>query len=158
VELLARRTVRFAVPAALLVAVGCGGDEEPPTATAPSAPEPPPDSAAATPTATASPEAPEEQEGGVGDEEAARVPLDFTIDGEGITPPRMRVPAFLALELVVRNDTPRAQRVTLEDTVLEVAAGETGRVRRAGMRPGRYPVVAGVAGRAVLLVGADPGP
>jgi hypothetical protein len=158
---------RCAVLAALLLA-GCGGDEEraappppaptPPTATAPSAPEPPPDSAAPTPEATSTPREPEKQEGGAGDEEAARVPLDFTIDGEGITPPRVEVPAFLALELAVRNDTPRAQRVTLGDTVVRVPAGGRRSVRRGGLRPGRYAVDAGAAGRATLVVGAEPGP
>ena len=59
------------------------------------------------PTATEQP-APEEQEGGAGDEEAARVPARFTVGADGIDPPQVAVPAFLAIELIVDNELDRA--------------------------------------------------
>jgi hypothetical protein len=154
---------------------GCGGDEEPaetpapaptaeatPTATAEATPTPTPTpSPAETPagTATPAPESPEDQPGGAGDEEAIRVPVRFTVDGEGITPPQVAVPAFLALELIVANDLPEPVTVRLEGAEpLTVGPGQTGRVRLEGRRPGTYAVDAGAAGTAELVTGVEPGP
>ena len=109
----------------LLVAaafVGCGDDETV------SAPSPTPEATAVatetptptpTPTETPSPTAteqpaPEEQEGGAGDEEAARVPARFTVGPDGIDPPQVSVPAFLAIELIVDNKLDRPIIVRLE--------------------------------------------
>ena len=146
---------------------GCGDDE--PTAT--SSPTPAPTAAATeratptiTPTETPSPTAteqpaPEEQEGGAGDEEEARVPVRFTVRDDGIEPPEVGVPGFLALELIIRNDTSRPIVARLEATEpLTVNPGETTRARLDGRRPGRYPIDFGAAGEAVLVTGVDPGP
>jgi hypothetical protein len=146
---------------------GCGDDE--PTAT--SSPTPAPTAAATeratpttTPTETPSPTAteqpgPEEQEGGAGDEEEARVPVRFTVGYDGIEPPEVGVPGFLALELIIRNDTSRPIVARLEATEpLTVNPGETTRARLEGRRPGRYPIDFGAAGEAVLVTGVDPGP
>jgi hypothetical protein len=145
--------------ALLLVAVlgaGCGDGDEPAATPAPAA------TATATPAPTATPEPsepPEEQEGGAGDEEGIRVPVRFTVDGEGITPPQVSVPAFLSLELTVVNDLPEPVTIRLEGAEpLTVAPGETGRRRLDGRRPGTYAVDAGPAGRARLVTGAEPGP
>jgi hypothetical protein len=128
----------------------------PPTASAPSAPEPPLDIPAETPTPTTESTSPEDEEGGGGDEEAARIRINLTIDGEGITPPTVTVAPFLALELVVRNDTLRRQRVRFRGRGLSVAAGKRGRLRAPGVRPGGYEIDAGVAGK-VRLVAAPQG-
>jgi hypothetical protein len=146
---------------------GCGDDE--PTAT--SSPTPAPTAAATeratpttTPTETPSPTAteqpgPEEQEGGAGDEEEVRVPVRFTVGDDGIEPPEIGVPGFLALELIIRNDTSRPIVARLEDTEpLTVNPGETTRARLEGRRPGRYPIDFGAAGDAVLVTGVEPGP
>ena len=145
---------------------GCGDDE--PTATS-STPAP---TAAATeratptttpaetpsPTATEQP-GPEEQEGGAGDEEEARVPVRFTVRDDGVEPPEVGVPGFLALELIIRNDTSQPVVARLEATEpLTVNPGETTRARLEGRRPGRYPIDFGAAGEAVLVTGVDPGP
>ena len=146
---------------------GCGDDE--PTAT--SSPTPAPTAAATeratpttTPTETPSPTAteqpgPEEQEGGAGDEEEARVPVRFTVRDDGVEPQEVGVPGFLALELIIRNDTSRPVVARLEATEpLTVNPGETTRARLEGRRPGRYPIDFGAAGEAVLVTGVDPGP
>jgi hypothetical protein len=146
---------------------GCGDDE--PTAT--SSPTPAPTAAATeratpttTPTETPSPTAteqpgPEEQEGGAGDEEEARVPVRFTVGDDGVEPPEVGVPGFLALELIIRNDTSQPIVARLEATEpLAVNPGETTRARIEGRRPGRYPIDFGAAGEAVLVTGVDPGP
>jgi hypothetical protein len=148
---------------------GCGGDEQ---TTAAPAPTPTPPAAAteaptATPTATPSPTAtdaptpanPEDQPGGAGDEQEARVPIELTLTSGGITPPQVSVPGFLALELIVHNKLPAEVVVRLEGaTPITVAPGETARARLEGRRPGRYPIDAGGAGKAVLITGVDPGP
>jgi hypothetical protein len=146
---------------------GCGDDE--PTAT--SSPTPAPTAAATeratpttTPTETPSPTAteqpgPEEQEGGAGDEEEARVPVRFTVRDDGIEPPEVRVPGFLALELIVANATSQPVTARLEGAEpLTAGPGETARMRLEGRRPGRYPIDFGAAGRAVLVTGVEPGP
>jgi len=145
--------LRALLAAALLAAAallsGCGGDEETSSSSSP----------APTPTETPALESPEDQPGGAGDEEAIRVPVQFTVDGEGITPPQVAVPAFLALELSVSNDLPEPVTVRLEGAEpLTVAPGETGRMLLEGRRPGSYRVDAGAAGEAILVTGAEPGP
>jgi len=162
--------VRRAAALGLVTAVlaGCGGDAEPvssptirdespslgpsstptpPSATAPSAPAPPPDA-----TATATPGA-ENQEGGAGDEEAARTAVRVVVDGEGVTPPQVEAPAFLALRMTVRNDLPR--RITVAVRGAHEAVRVPARAERSfdvpGLQPGEYPVDAGPAGRGTLV-------
>jgi hypothetical protein len=152
---------------AVALALGaCGGDDDDggraettatATATATETAAPPTATPTSTPTAS-----PEEQEGGAGDEAAARVPVNFSIDGEGITPPEVRVPAFLGLELIVRNHTPRDQSVAVEGSKepdpLTITSSQTGRKRLTGLRAGTYRVDAGQSGEAMLVVGGEPGP
>jgi Cupredoxin-like domain len=108
----------------------------PPTATAPSAPAPP-----------------EDAQGGAGDEAAARTRITVVVDAEGITPPRLDVPAFLAVRITVRNDLPGAITVAVRGAHRSVRV--PARARRAvdvdGLQPGEYPVDAGVAGRTTLV-------
>lgn len=126
----------------------------PPTATAPSAPAPPPDGG------VLRGHSGEDQEGGAGDEEAVRVPVDLVLDGEGLTPPTVSVPAFLALSVRVRNDLPRTVRIRIARTgvAFRVRARSARTRRMSGLRRGTYTVDAGAAGRAELRVGTEPGP
>jgi hypothetical protein len=113
--------------------------------------------ATGTATASASP-SPEDQEGGAGDEEPARVPLEFTLSDSGLTPATISVPAFLGLELIVHNRTSSPAHVELEGSgSLDVPAGDTARARFEGRKKGTYSVDAGSA-HAQLIVGVEPGP
>ena len=162
--MLRRASLVLFVVAAL---AGCGDDDAAPAASpAPEASavateEP---AATATPTASATPTAteqpaPEEQEGGAGDEEAARVPVQFTVSADGVQPPEVGIPAFLAIELVVRNDTDAPVTARLDGVEpLSANPGETVRAEIDGRRPGRYPVRFGEAGDALLVTGVEPGP
>lgn len=113
----------------------------PPIATAPSAPSPPPDADG------------EGGEGGAGDEEGARSPVRVVVDGEGITPPRTEVPAFLAVRVTVRNDLPRTVTVALRGghSGRRIAAGAESAFDVAGLQPGEYVLDAGEAGRATVV-------
>jgi len=157
-----------AVLAVAAVLAGCGEDEPTtagssptpaPTAAATETPTPTPEPAdTPTPTATEQP-APEEQEGGAGDEEEARVPMRFTVRDGGVDPPRVSVPGFLALELVIENETAEPVVARLEGAEpLTANPGETTRMRLDGRRPGRYAIDFGAAGRAMLVTGVEPGP
>ena len=167
---MSRAAALIAAPLACLGLAACGGEDEPastptirsespslasptpaatptapstpPTATAPSAPTAPPDATG-----------PEAGEGGGGDEEAARTPVRVMIDGEGITPPRTEVPAFLALRITVRNDLPRAVTMALRGGHQgeEIPAGDEASFDVGGLQPGEYPLDAGAAGRATVV-------
>ncbi len=120
-----------------------GATSTPPEASAPSAPSPPADATG--------PET--EDEGGAGDESAARTPVRVVIDGEGITPPRVEVPAFLGVRVTVRNVLPRSVRVSLADGDgrRTVPAGRSASFTASGLQPGEHVLSAGVAGRAVVV-------
>jgi hypothetical protein len=155
-----RHIAILAVWAGVSFLAGCGSGDEP-VATATATP-----GATATATASAAPTAtitptpsPEEQEGGAGDEQPARVPLEFTLTDGGLRPATISVPAFLGLELIVHNQTARPQRVTLEGSgELDVPANDTARIRFEGRRAGTYRVDAVGAGHARVVVGVQPGP
>lgn len=173
----------LATLAATLLVAGCGADDEPapvrtenddspslasptptpspkpsatpPTATAPSAPAPPPDAG------VAEGHGAEDQEGGAGDEEAARTPVDLVVRGEEPMPRRVEVPAFLAIELRVRNDASGTigVRVPGTDVAFRVPAGETRGGELEGLRPGRkYAVDIGTGIDTVIVAVAEPGP
>jgi hypothetical protein len=165
--------VRLAVIAVIVVAAlaGCGGDDE---QTSSATPAPPPSasptetpSATATdtptPTATTQPSptatSPEDQPGGAGDEEAIRVPAEFTVRAGGISPQQVSVPAFLTIELTVHNETSKPVVVRLQGAnPMTVGAGETGRAEIEGRKKGQYVVDMGDAGQALLVTGVEPGP
>ena len=161
--------MRRFLPVLLVAAAfaGCGDDETvsapspTPEATAVQTETPTPTPTAtetATPTATEQP-APEEQEGGAGDEAEIRVPARFTVGPEGIDPPQVSVPAFLAIELIVDNMLDRPIVVRLEGAEpITVDAGEVAQARLDGRRKGRYVVNFLSVGQALLVTGAEPGP
>jgi hypothetical protein len=144
-----------APPAATATATGT---PTPPAASAPSAPTPPPDA----PSPTATPGG-EDQPGGAGDESEARVPVAVTVGSDGsVSPKTVSVPAFLALELRVRNRTGGPITVTWNASEpsgsFQVGAGKVGARRVAGVRQGSYPLAVQGAGTATVVSGAEPGP
>ena len=134
----------LAALAACLLAAGCGGSDE---------------ERAATPTATATPDRPEAQPGGAGDEQPIRQPVALTVGDDGITPKLVKVSAFLGVELVIRNGTSREQVVTVlrarPRRAVSIGAGETGRLRLDGLGRGRYTIEGYAAGRATLVSSLD---
>jgi hypothetical protein len=151
----------------LAVVAGCGDDtvwvEPTPEATAVVTATPTPSPTATetpSPTPTEQPlPSPEEQEGGAGDEEEARVPARFVVSADGVEPPQISIPAFLAIELIVVNRHPEEIVARLQGAEpLPVASGETRSLRIDGRRPGRYPISFGPAGDALLVTGAEVGP
>jgi hypothetical protein len=158
----------LAVLAVAGLLAGCGDDDPAPTSEATPAPTAAAETPTPTPTATATetptPTAteqpsPEEQEGGAGDEEEARVPVRYVVSDDGVEPPQVSVPGFLALELIVVNRTSAPVEARLEGAEpLTADPGETARERIDGRRPGRYVVDFGAAGEAALVTGAEVGP
>ena len=166
---------RLAICAAVCAALaGCGngGDEEEgravgmgpdrtqsggtspttPGAT-PSVPEP---TTPAAPTTTGQPRT---DEGG--DEEPIRIPATFTLRAGRLRPATVSVPAFLAIEVSVRNLDRVTRVVTVRaDRPYRLTVGPRGRVARLvpGQRPGNYPVIVAGGGRAILHSGGEPGP
>jgi hypothetical protein len=174
-------SIRVALSALVLALSACGGDapsssapsstategptatETPPTATAPSAQDPPPDAPTPTPTSTPTAAAGEDQPGGGGDEAEARVPVAVTVGSDGtISPGTVSVPAFLALELQVRNRTASALRVSWDASepkgAFTVGVGKVGTRRVAGLKRGTYFLSIDGAGTAAVMAGAEPGP
>ena len=162
--------MRLLLPILLVVAAlaGCGDDDQDQTAaptttfsstatataapTATATPTP-------TPTPTATPTPAEDQPGGAGDEEEARVPVRYRVTPKGISPRQVSVPAFLALELIVDSYLAEPFVVRLDGAPpLEVGAGRTARMDLEGRRPGTYRIEFGDAGQALLVTGAEPGP
>jgi hypothetical protein len=146
-----------------------------PTPAAPAATTPAPTATATTPTATTgvpkgggapdtggTPADSEQQPGGAGDEEGARVPAAFTLSGGAISPARITVPAFLAVEVALTAKD-GAQQVTISAPgggTVDVASGATARRSLAGLKPGDYTVATAGGAKATLHVvsGGAPGP
>jgi hypothetical protein len=127
--------------------------QENPTASVPRAPEPPPDSASP---------GPEQQEGGAGDEEPARIRVVLNLGPRGVRPPTVHVPPFFKVELRVRNRTEDAASVIVQQAeghnAVSVARGGNATLRLEGLKPGRYKVDAGIAGEATIVAGDEAGP
>jgi hypothetical protein len=103
----------------------------------------------------------ESQPGGAGDEEPARTPAAFRVGAAAITPRKVTVAAFLAVDVALTAQG-QSRTIVLDAPgggTFQVAAGGTRHVRLAGLKPGDYPLTSGGA-RATLHVvsGGAPGP
>jgi hypothetical protein len=138
---------RAAMLAACVLAAGCGGAQEHAASTRTATP-------AASPT-----NGPEAQPGGAGDEQPLRQPVRLTIDGDGFHPALVKAHALLAVELVIRNGTPREQVVTVVGAkpkrAVSIATEQTGRLRLRGLQRGRYRIEGFAAGQATLVSSLD---
>jgi hypothetical protein len=163
--------VTLVVAAAL---AGCGGDDSQTTSATPAAPPMATDTPTATPTATPTPpptatEQPsptptptsaEDQPGGAGDEEAIRVPAEFTISPDlKISPPQISVPAFLQIEFTVHNKSDQPVDVFwVTGKLMTVQPHDNASTTVSGRKKGSYVVTAKPGGDAVIVTGVEPGP
>jgi len=157
----------------VIVASGCGGDDEDPapttseTATTPTA-------TVETPTETAPPEPPvetetvttpvvppEEQEGGAGDEEPARTLALFTARDGRIRPRVIRVPAFISIQVELRSADGSEYGLRFGDVTIR-AGGELNSTSKTidGLRPGEAIVgrPTGAGNPVRVEATAEPGP
>ncbi len=168
----------FVVITALALA-GCGGDDEPErgtgaTTTPPAATETEAGTEGETETGTEEEQteteppagteeetAPEDSEGGAGDEEPARVPAMFTgKDGE-ITPRLVRVPAFIAIRVELTSADGREYGLRFGGETVTVSGGLASvSTTIDGLRPGRTVVgiPTGGGARVRIEASAEPGP
>lgn len=158
--------------AAVLAVSGCGGgDDDDKAASKPKPPEkttsieetsPKTGTApAATTKQPAKGKSPEDQPGGAGDEQPARVPAELTGRNGKITPRKVRVPPYIAVQITLRSGDGRAYRIQAGSHVL----GVNGETRSAtafvpGLRPGKRLLVHGFngAGNVIIEPNAEPGP
>jgi hypothetical protein len=168
--------VRAPVAAVIVAAAlaGCGGDDDQTSSSATAAPPPsatatPSETPTATPTPTPSateqpsPTAtqnPEDQPGGAGDEEAIRVPAEFTISPDlKLSPQQISVPAFLQIEFIFHNKSDQPVDVTwVTGKLLTVQPHDNASATVKGRKKGSYVVSANPGGDAVLVTGVEPGP
>jgi hypothetical protein len=164
---------------ALLALAGCGGGggSTSTTTTAVSS-APTPTSTATTPTATA-PEtstptattptpkkkkkSPESQPGGAGDETPIATQAQFTAKGGKVSPSQVRVPPFIAVNIVLRALDKKPYALLVGSKEVAVGEGRTqASLKLDGLRPGAKYIVrpqSGVKPRKIVIVAnAEPGP
>jgi hypothetical protein len=147
----------------------CGGDDEDadtattetePIATVPGpVTTPPPET---TPDKTKEPDpeeeprtAPEEQQG---DEEAIRSEAVFTGKGGRLTPREVRVPAFIAIRVILRSTDGGAYSLTMEGKRLEISGNGTDELELGGLLPNKAYAGKSPQGNVRVVASAEPGP
>ena len=147
----------MAVVAAL---VGCGsggGAGTASTDTPVTSTPPPPAPTTPTPTSTS----PEEQPGGAGDETPISTQALFTGRGGDITPATIRVPPFIAVNVVLHSADGQNYGIEVAHHELNVdGSNPTATVKLSGLRAGkRYEVnVTGAPETLAIVANAEPGP
>jgi len=146
----------------------CGGDDEDsdapvetnPTATVPApVTTPPPE----TPKTTKEPDPdeeprtvpPEEQQG---DEEAIRSEAVFTGRGGRLTPREVRVPAFIAIRVILRSSDQAAYSLTIGGTRLSIEGNATDELELDGLLPNKAYAGRSPQGNVRVVASAEPGP
>ena len=172
----------------IAVALGlpaCGGDDEPDAPSDATAPEktvatdgertatekkppktgtdegPAPDKTSTdeTSTDTGGATAPEDEEGGAGDEEPARNDVVFSARGSRLTPTLANVPPYVAVRVVLQSADRGRHRVEVAGRTLRVGPGSlTASVVLEGLRPQRAYNLRGDAGASARIVAlSEPG-
>jgi hypothetical protein len=157
-----------------LLFAGCGGDDEDEptgqvgttaadTAPAPPVTAPPPETTPMTaeePEPEAAPRVPPQEE--QGDEEAIRSEAVFTGKGGSLSPREIRVPAFIAIRVILRaSDAGRDRPYVLRIGGTRLAIGHTGNVAEAdldGLLPNRAYRGRSPQGDVRITATAEPGP
>ena len=166
---------KFGLLAFVLAALsGCGGDDEDkPSVTTHPYSELVPDSTTQSETNAPNPETetlpndgdgtgtgtPESQPGGAGDEEAARTLALFSGENGKITPPVVRVPAFISIRVELRSADGGEYALDFGAKTIKVP-GELSSASTTfdGLRPGAKLVGTGPSGRVRIEATAEPGP
>jgi hypothetical protein len=165
---------KFGLLALLLLALGgCGGDDEPITAGAEDTVSERTTSTQETQTNAPNPEtetlpndgdgtgtgSPESQPGGAGDEEPARTLALFSGENGKITPPVVRVPAFISIRVELRSADGGEYALDFGDKTIKVP-GELSSASTTfdGLRPGAKLVGTGPFGKVRIEATAEPGP
>jgi hypothetical protein len=168
---------------ALLALAGCGGggggssgtssgagavgSAPPPSATVPpgkssTGTSSTPTATATTPAPTQTSTSPEQQPGGAGDEKPIATQALFTGQNGKVSPPRIRVPPFIAVRAVLRAADGGAYTLLVAGKELAVGEGrKRASVQLDGLRPGTSYVVRNTTGppkRLVIVANAEPGP
>jgi hypothetical protein len=145
----------------------CGGDNEddqaaettPTVSTPPPVTTPPPE----TPETTNEPDpdeeprtVPEEEQG---DEEAIRSEAVFTGKNGRLTPREIRVPAFIAIRVILRSADDGAYSLRMEGTRLEIGAGkQVDELELDGLLPDEAYQGKSPQGNVRVVASAEPGP
>ena len=109
----------------------------------------------------ATPKPPEQQPGGAGDEQPARVPASFTGRAGLITPRAVHVPPYIAVGVELRSADGRPYGLRFGGRLLRAGGGRgSDSATLSGLRPGRSlrgtPIGGGNAVR--IVADAEPGP
>jgi hypothetical protein len=175
----ARSILTSALVAGSLVLAACGDDDEPSvqggsepapapaetqTATAPASPPEdvvtvPPSDPPATVTAPApAPDAPEEDQGGAGDEEGIRSSARFVVQGDGtLEPSDARIPAFFNAEITFDNQDDAAHQVEIGDRSGPLPAGRVTTITMPGRAATELPIILDGREAGTLRIAAEGG-
>jgi hypothetical protein len=180
------RAIRFRyallVASLLLALAGCGGGggststtttavssapAQTPSATA-TAQQPAPTTTAPAPTQTTparkkKKKSPENQPGGAGDETPIATQAQFTAKGGKVSPSRVRVPPFIAVNIVLRAVDEKPYTLLVNNKEVAVGEGRTeASLKLDGLRPGGKYIVRPQFGvkpqKIVIIANAEPGP
>jgi hypothetical protein len=170
-----RSLFSFAAIGLVLLASGCGSDDEKTTSSGGSAATPTGattgterattthpttyDRTLSAPPETNKPKSPEDQPGGAGDEVPASSQALVTGKGGKVSPARIQVPPFIAVKLVLRSADGATYQ--LDGGKVHVAAGPATAANTAtipGLKTGERLVLKGPQGTVVIEANAEPGP
>lgn len=89
----------------------------------------------------------------------AFLPATFVASADGsLSPPMVAAPAATTILFSITSHAPHPLRITIAGHTLNVTAGGRTSARIAGLKPARYSVAVNGTPRAVIVVGAQPGP
>jgi hypothetical protein len=162
----------LAIFSALVLGLAACGDDSgggntgaasttPPVATAPSATEPPPDATGPSTVPPGGAEHTGRDQDQAGGAEPVRVDAQFTLRRGRLSPPTVTTPAFLAVQVSVRNlDRASREVVVRTDRDYRLSVGPGRRATRLipGQPAGTYAVLVQGRRRGALVFGGEPGP
>lgn len=100
----------------------------------------------------------ESQEGGAGDDEGIRVPVELKVSATAVSPATVTVPAFLPVEVTVRSTDGQAHKVAVLGATLSVPATGSASVQLDGQQRGTSQVTVDGKDLGEIVVGDEPGP